>query len=102
MNTTTTPSANHRIRALLRAVGDGRAEMTVSSEPDLYIDGIACCDQYTAHTMARTGLLRPDGAGLAGQRVPATLTHAGSTTLAAALVCGVPLGRTTTPTTPSV
>lgn len=82
MNTTPTPSANHRIRALLRAVGDGRAEMTVSSEPDLYIDGIACCDQYTAHAMAHDGLLRLDGAGLAGQRVPAMLTRAGSTTLA--------------------
>lgn len=79
----TTPSANHRICALLRAVGDGRGEMTVSSEPDLFIDGVPCCDQYTAHVMARDGLLRANRPGLAGQRVPATLTLAGSIILAA-------------------
>ncbi|MPY85709.1 MAG: hypothetical protein GEV00_20975 [Actinophytocola sp.] len=84
MNTTSTPSTNHRICALLRAVGDGRAEMTVSSEPDLFIDGVCCCDQYTAHVMARDGLLRADRPGRAGQRVPATLTPAGSS-LAATL-----------------
>lgn len=81
-------NANHRVRALLRAVRDGRAEMTVSSEPDLFIDGMPCCDQYTAHSLAHLGWLRPDRPGQAGHRVPATLTRTGSATLAAALGCG--------------
>lgn len=29
-----------RGRALLRAVAEGRAEMTESSEPDLFVDGL--------------------------------------------------------------
>lgn len=54
----------------------------MSSEPDLFIDGMPCCDQYTAHAMAHHGGRRPDRPGLAGHRVPATLTHAGAATLA--------------------
>src|SRR5690606_22949569 len=38
---------NHRERATLRAVARGGAEITLSAEPDLFIDGLACCDQIT-------------------------------------------------------
>lgn len=68
---------NHRERATLTAVGRGRAEMTCSCEPDLYIDGIACCDQFTAHRLVRLALVVPLRAGRHGERVPALLTDSG-------------------------
>lgn len=69
-----TVELNHRERATLRAVGLGRAEMTCSCEPDLFIDGLACCDQFTAHRLARLALVVPVRAGIPGERVPAVLT----------------------------
>lgn len=63
--------------AMLRAVSDGRAELACSCEPDLFIDGLGCCDQYTAHCLARAGLIRPAVPGAIGQRVRAELTVAG-------------------------
>ncbi|HVV11829.1 hypothetical protein [Amycolatopsis sp.] len=38
--------------------------MSSSCEPDLFVDGVACCDQMTAHALAHGGYLRPaeDGA----------------------------------------
>ncbi|MGH3931399.1 MAG: hypothetical protein ACRDTF_15680, partial [Pseudonocardiaceae bacterium] len=42
-----------RVRAMLRAVSDGRGELVCSCEPDLLIDGLGCCDQFTAHRLAR-------------------------------------------------
>ncbi|PXY26022.1 hypothetical protein DI005_28210 [Prauserella sp. PE36] len=68
---------NHRERATLQAVAQGGAEMTSSCEPDLFIDGLACCDQATAHNLARRGLVAPAIPGRPGQRVPAVLTEAG-------------------------
>ncbi|MGH3450512.1 MAG: hypothetical protein ACRDQW_07245 [Haloechinothrix sp.] len=65
---------NHRERATLRAVGQGRAEITCSCEPDLFIDGLACCDQFTARRLARYSLVVPLRSGLPGERVPALLT----------------------------
>jgi hypothetical protein len=50
---------NRRALAMLRAVGAGRAELTCSCEPDLRVDGLPCCDQATAHELARAGLIRP-------------------------------------------
>lgn len=85
MNAPAVPGPNHRVRAMLRAVAAGRAEITLSTEPDLFIDGLSCCDQYTAHAMAHDGLLRPERPGFAGQRVPAVLTSVGSATLAATM-----------------
>jgi len=67
---------NHRERATLLAVAHGDAEMSCSSEPDLFIDGLACCDQFTAHRLARLGLIRPTRAGGLRERVPAALTRA--------------------------
>lgn len=67
--------------AMLRAVSDGRAELACSCEPDLFIDGLGCCDQYTAHHLARAGLIRPAIEGAVGQRVRAELTVEGRAVL---------------------
>ena len=67
--------------AMLRAVSAGRAELICGCEPDLVIDGLGCCDQYTAHRLARAGLIRPAVPGAIGQRVPAELTIAGHAVL---------------------
>lgn len=75
---------NVRVRAMLRAVSSGRAEMTCSCEPDLFVDGIACCDQYSAHELARRGWIVPCGPVAPGRRVPARLTQAGAVVLDAA------------------
>jgi hypothetical protein len=77
---TTSPAdeLNHRALAMLRAVVAGRAQLSCSREPDLFIDGMPCCDQYTAHTLAHAGLIEPAYRGGIGERVPAVLTAAGS------------------------
>lgn len=79
------PPATARVLAILRAVAAGRAELTWSCEPDLFIDGLCCCDQYTAHLLAHGGLIRPRTPGMIGQRVRAELTAAGHAVLATAL-----------------
>ncbi|WP_344426032.1 hypothetical protein [Amycolatopsis minnesotensis] len=63
--------------AMLRAVAAHRAQMSRSCEPDLFIDGFSCCDQVTAHALARGGLIRPADRASALARVPAELTEAG-------------------------
>ncbi|GAA4553909.1 hypothetical protein [Amycolatopsis samaneae] len=73
---------NHRERATLKAVAGGHAEISCSSEPDLFIDGLACCDQPTAHRLARLGFVEPARAGKWGERVPALLTDKGTSALA--------------------
>jgi hypothetical protein len=70
---------SHRAMAMLRAVAAGRATMSGSCEPDLFIDGVACCDQVTAHVLAHAGYLRPS---CPGDRVPAELTESGRAALA--------------------
>jgi hypothetical protein len=80
------PSVNHRVLAMLRAVDAGRAQVTRSAEPDLFVDGVPCCDQFTAHVLAHQGLVGPGRPGAPGQRVPAVLTAAGR-----ALVAGTPV-----------
>jgi len=71
------PAVNHRMLAMLRAVDAGRAQLTCSTEPDLFVDDMPCCDQFTARMLAHQGLIRPGRPGLPGQRVPAVLTTAG-------------------------
>ncbi|MDI2029838.1 hypothetical protein QFW96_14500 [Saccharopolyspora sp. TS4A08] len=73
----------HRHRAYLRAVAHGRAEMTTNQVPDLFIDGLACCDQHTAHELAAQHLIAPSEPAERGARVTAVLTDAGTTHLAA-------------------
>ncbi|OXM62823.1 hypothetical protein CF165_33720 [Amycolatopsis vastitatis] len=59
----------------------GQAEISCSCEPDLFIDGLSCCDQTTAHRLARLGLIAAARPGKCGERVPALLTEAGSQAL---------------------
>lgn len=66
---------------MLRAVSAGRAELICGCEPDLLIDGMGCCDQYTAHRLSRAGLIRPVIRGAVGQRVRAELTGSGRAVL---------------------
>ena len=75
-----TAMLNPRQQAMLRAVADGRAELTCSCEPDLYVDGLPCCDQGSARELLQTGLLRTPS-GLAGRRVTAALTSLGRAAL---------------------
>lgn len=75
---------NHRALSMLRAVVAGRAQLSCSSEPDLFIDGVPCCDQYLAHTLAHEGLIEPAYQGARGVLVPAALTDAGVAALAPA------------------
>jgi hypothetical protein len=70
--------------ALLRAVAEGRAEITASCEPDLFIDGLSCGDQYTAHLLAHAGLIRPARPTEIGERVRAELTSTGHAVFARA------------------
>ena len=52
-----TTNLTNRDRAILRAVAGGTAEMLVSSEPDLFVDGRFCCDQLAARRLAHAGLI---------------------------------------------
>lgn len=72
---------NRREQALLNAVAVGRGELTVSCEPDLFIDGVACCDQPTAHHLARTGYIQAADAPGIGPRTTAVLTARGRAAL---------------------
>lgn len=66
-----------RARSMLVAAAEARAEVTVSCEPDLYIDGLPCCDQFTARQLWHAGLVRAATPGNVGQRVRAALTTEG-------------------------
>ena len=72
-----------RARAMLRAVEAGRAEVTGGTEPDLYVDGLPCCDQMATHDLVHAGLLRPTQPTSFGRRVCAELTDDGRAALAA-------------------
>jgi hypothetical protein len=71
------PGVTYRALAMLRAVAAGRAQVSCSCEPDLFVDGLPCCDQVTARALVHAGLVRPARIGLVGERVPAVLTTAG-------------------------
>lgn len=77
------PALSHRDRAILRAVAGGTAELLVSVEPDLFVDGLCCSDQAAAHRLAHAGLIAPAAPAAAGQRVLARLTPAGQQELLA-------------------
>jgi hypothetical protein len=74
---TTTSTLSGRDRSILRAVAAGGAEITLGAEPDLFFDGLCCCDQSAAHYLVRAGLIGSATLGLIGQRVAAVLTPAG-------------------------
>jgi hypothetical protein len=81
MSAQVSESLNHRAISMLRAVVAGRAQISCSSEPDLFIDNVPCCDQYTAHMLAHDGLIEPMTDGVVGEVVPAQLTAAGEAAL---------------------
>jgi hypothetical protein len=68
---------SYRDRAILRAIAGGTAQLVVSSEPDLFVDGRSCSDQVAVRRLAHAGLIGPAVPGRPGQRVPAELTPAG-------------------------
>jgi len=68
---------------MLKAVHEGRAQLALSCEPDLYVDGIPCCDQATARVLCRLGLIAPVRPGHTGELVPAVVTGAGRRVLGA-------------------
>jgi len=72
-----TEKLTHRDRAILRAVAGGTAELSISSEPDLFVDGRFCCDQPAARRLAHAGFIAGARPAATGQRVPARLTEAG-------------------------
>jgi hypothetical protein len=84
VSTPAPPSWNlsRREFAMLHATAAGRGEITGSGEPDLFIDGLACCDQSAAHYLAHAGLVHATRPAEAGQRVPAELTTPGHAVLA--------------------
>ena len=77
-----TSTLTSRDRAILKAVAAGRAEIVYGAEPDLFLDGRCCCDQAAVHRLAHAGFIAPLGLADIGQRVPATLTPAGTAQLA--------------------
>jgi hypothetical protein len=56
--------------AMLRAVAAGRAELTCSRIPDLYVDGRCCTDHAASALLITAGLI--DRAGDCGREIPAT------------------------------
>lgn len=81
-HSTVAPSVlNRRELSVLRATRNGRVHLTLSCEPELFIDGLPLCDQSTAHSLMRAGLLRPLRPGSVGERVPAVLTPGGASAI---------------------
>ncbi|MDT7781601.1 MAG: hypothetical protein QOF58_20 [Pseudonocardiales bacterium] len=70
----TASSLTHRDRAVLRAVADGRCEISGSS---LLVDGLCCADQVAGLRLRTAGLISTCPG-------PAALTSAGYEILAAA------------------
>lgn len=70
----TASSLTHRDRAVLRAVADGRCEISGSS---LLVDGLCCADQFVGPRLTSAGLI-------AARSGPAALTSAGYALLDAA------------------
>ncbi|MFD1148111.1 hypothetical protein [Saccharothrix hoggarensis] len=71
-----------RAKAMLRAVAAGRAQLTGGREPDLYVDGLPCCDQMATHDLVRAGLLRARRAVRLDERADAELTDEGRAAIA--------------------
>ena len=71
-----------RDRAILRAVANGGAELATGAEPDLFLEGRCCTDQFAARRLAHAGLIAAAAPAAVGQRVLARLTAAGRRQLA--------------------
>ena len=79
----TVSTLTHRDRAILRAVAAGSAQLVAGAEPDMYLDGLACSDQFAAHRLVHAGLIAAIGPARTGQRIAARLTADGAALLAA-------------------
>ncbi|WP_020666634.1 hypothetical protein [Amycolatopsis nigrescens] len=82
---------SYRERAILLAVRDHRALITGSSEPDLLIDGLYCCDQAIAHALFHHGWIRPALRAAVSDPVPAELTPDGRAALLATAAGDTPV-----------
>ena len=82
MSTPTLVELAPRHLAVLRAVAAGRAELTGSCEPDLYVDGRCCTDHTVAGLLSRAGLITTPPPVPTGTRVVARLTPVGRAVLA--------------------
>ena len=78
----TNPELTHRAIAVLRATGCVRVHVSLSCEPDVFIDGLAFSDQPGARALVHAGLISPARPGRIGERVPARLTDTGRGVLA--------------------
>jgi hypothetical protein len=71
--------------AMLRAVADGRAELTCSRIPNLFVDGRCCTDHAASLLLITAGLIDRAGDCDRGTealgRVPARVTPAGAALL---------------------
>lgn len=79
----TANTLTHRDRAILSAVAAGSAELVAGAEPDMYLDGLTCSDQFAVHRLVQAGLIAPIGPTRTGQRSAARLTADGAALLAA-------------------
>jgi hypothetical protein len=71
-----------RAKAMLRAVAAGRGQLSGGHEPDLYVDGLPCCDQMVSHDLVHAGLLRARRAVGLDERADAELTEEGRAAIA--------------------
>lgn len=72
----------HRDLAILRATACGRVRVSLSCEPDIFVDGLAFSDQPGARALIHAGMIRPTRPGRIGEQVPARLTDTGGSVLA--------------------
>lgn len=74
-------SLNHRERAILLAVAEGRARMLVGWGCDLAVDG-SWCDHIASRALFDRGLIRASGTARVGQFTGAELTTLGRRVIA--------------------
>jgi hypothetical protein len=95
--TTLSITLSNRDRAILRAVARGDAELVVGVEPVLYLDGLACSDQFAVCRLVRDGLIRGAQSVALDCRVAARLTSAGAAGLGPDPVSVLPVRSTPAP-----
>jgi hypothetical protein len=78
----TNPELTHRAHAILRATAGGRVRVSLSCEPDIFVDGLVFTDQPGARALIHAGLIIPARPGRIGEQVPARLTDTGYGVLA--------------------
>lgn len=71
--------------AVLRAVAAGRAELTVSQAPDVFVDGQCCTDHTVAGVLTDADLIEAVEVAPLGSRVRARLTDRGAALLTTAV-----------------